>query len=380
MKAILSLLLSASVVGYTFYNLREHALPWLPKVVNMCFNPKDPNVTGQFRVDYTGYTPKLDSLICSYVNLYQQPLHDILGLPISILLMSAFGTAYALMAIDGTRHGFKKSTLLGVFPLFGLLSNFFGAFTVFGFIFLPLGLYYRKQKQGVPNAWKITLPEAYGTLVGVILGYGVPSAILASPLVAENSRIEQELLSIWLVLPIFIVPFIGFGKKVFECMGSPFDKLSNVELKERMRVAEGKDAVERTYLFLGVLNLFGYLGSIWFVAQKGIHIGASILLLLNAPEQLPADLTFTDLGQLLSTRIMLVSYLALGAVFLLWAFFQGGILAGLVTALITPIVGPGAAVSFFAYYRESLVQDITTDDPEAEAAALQAIANAEKRD
>lgn len=378
MKVLLSFILSAFIVGYTLYNLKEHALPWLPKVVDMCFHPKDPNVTGQFRVDYTGYTPKLDSLICSYVNLYQQPLHDILGLPISIVLMTAFGTAYTLMALDGSRQGFKTSTLLGVFPLFGLLSNFLGAFTVFGLVFLPLSLYYR-QRAGVHD-FRISMPEAYGTLVGVLLGYGLPSALLASSLFfEENSRMEQELVSIWLVLPIFIVPFIAIGKKTFQWIGSPVDTLSNPELKQRMQVAEGKDAVERTYLFLGSLNIFAYFCSIWYIAKMGIHIGGSLLLLLNAPDQLPADLTFTDLGQLLSTRIMLVSYLSLSALFLLWAFFHGGLVAGLVTLLFTPIIGPGAAVSFFAYYREGLLQDISSADPEAEAAALRAISNAEKK-
>jgi len=148
-------------------------------------------------------------------------------------------------------------------------------------------------------------------------------------------------------------------------------------LKERLYVAEGKDALERSYLFLGVLNMLNHFANFWIVGQKGIRIWDSILLLLGAPGNLPGDLTFGDLGQLLGTRTLLIDYIALTSGFILWAVFNSGIFAGILVVLITPIVGPAAAVSYYAYYRENKIQNIASVDTEAEkeAAAAASIAD-----
>lgn len=375
MKVLFSFILGAALVSYATLNIQQGAEPWAPKIMNMCLNPANSDTSGNLRVAYTGLSSTLDRIICFYVNFNQQPLHDLLGAPLMRLMMGAFGTAYAIMAFEGSRKGFKNTSLLAAFPLFGLLANFVGIFSVFSLLWIPLDLYYRNKKTDTLN-WNITLPEAYGTLAGIVLGYGVPSAILASPLVKDDSAFEQDFICVWMVLPMIIVPFISFCIRFFENRGSAVDDIRDPDLKERLYVAEGKDALERSYLFLGVLNMLNHFANFWIVGQKGIRIWDSILLLLGAPGNLPGDLTFGDLGQLLGTRTLLIDYIALTAGFILWAVFSTGIFAGIMVALITPIVGPAAAVSYYAYYRENKIQNIASvDDAEAEKEATASIAD-----
>lgn len=371
MKVLLSFIVGVALVSYTALNIQQGAEPWAPKIMNMCLNPANNDVNGSLRVAYTGLSNTLDRIICFYVNFNQQPLHDLLGAPLMRLMMGAFGTAYAIMAFEGSRKGFKTSTLLAVFPLFGLLANFVGIFSVFSLLWIPLDLYYKNKKKNTSD-WNITLPEAYGTLAGIVLGYGVPSAILASPLIKDDSSFEQDFICVWIVLPMIIIPLISFCIRFFKNQGSAIDNISDPALKERLYVAEGKDALERSFLFLGVLNMLNYFVNFWIVGQKGIRIWDSILLLLGAPGNLPADLTFGDLGQLLGTRTLLIDYIALTAGFILWAIFSSGIFAGIVVALLTPMVGPASAISFYAYYRENKIQNIASADPEAEKAAAAA--------
>jgi hypothetical protein len=340
----------------------------------MCLNPANTDVEGNLRVAYTGVSPTLDRIICFYVNFTQQPLHDIVGVHLMRLLMGSFATAYTIMSFEGSRKGYKNSTLLAAFPLLGLLSNLIGISLVFPAIWIPLCLHYRKNKPADKETLSITLPEVYGILISILIGYGIPSAIISSPLIENDSSLEQDLLSIWQVLPIIIVPLFAISENFFKKMGSPVDAIAQPALKKRLYIAEGKDALERSYLFLGVLNMFLYFGSYLLLALQGIRIWDSMVMILIAPNKLPAGLTFGDLGQLLGTRIVLVEYISLSIAFVLWAIFNNGIFAGIAVALGTPIVGPSAAVAFYSYYRESTIQDIS-DASEAER-----IASAAKKD
>ncbi|KAI8354630.1 hypothetical protein EDC96DRAFT_516737 [Choanephora cucurbitarum] len=360
MKTLLAFLIGASVVAYSTYDMLGSADPWASKLLDICFDHNNKEKLGTNRVVYTSVSSLLDRTICFYNNFNQSALHDILGAPLSRLMIGGFGTAYALMAFEGSRLGFKH-TLLMAFPIFGLLANLLGMYAVFNLVWIPMCIYYQnKAHQQAPSrkssTWVISLPEAYGILLAIVLGYFVPGAILASPLVPEDSRLEQELLAIWLVLPIIIVPAISFCQTLFRKLGSPVDAVTDDALKERLYAAEGKDALERSYLFLGVLNMILYFGTYLTVAHQGIRVWDSLMLLLDAPKSLPAGIPFEDLGKLLATRTVLVDLLVLAVGFIFWATLQSGFIVGAVVALITPIVGPAAAVSFYSYYRENTLE------------------------
>jgi hypothetical protein len=362
MKTSLSLLTGAALVAYFGFNIHRHGEPWASEVISMCLNPTNHADNGPWRVVYTGISSILDRALCTCMYFTQQPLHDVIGAPLMRLMWGAFGTTYALMAFEASRQGFKNKTLLTSFPLLALLSNFAGTFAVFSLIWVPMSVYYSNKSNNTTNTWNISMPQAYGILLAVILGFGVPSAIIASPLVASNSKLEQDLLSIWMVLPMFITPLIPVFESLFRTLGSPVDAVLDAELKIRLLHAEGKDALERSYLLLGVVNMLLYYGSILTVSWEGIRIWDSLLMLLNAPFNLPAGLSFTDISLLSSTRMVLIEFLGLAAGFVLWALFESGPLVALVVLASSPIVGPAAAVSYYAYYREGQLCDLSATE------------------
>ncbi|GAA5805794.1 hypothetical protein HPULCUR_011320 [Helicostylum pulchrum] len=324
-------------------------LPWSPTIIDQCFN------SDTLRVAYTNMSPTLDRILCFYVHFNQQPLHDIVGLPLMRLLMAALGTCYAVMAFEGSRKGFKTTTLMAAFPLLGVLASMIGISLMFPAVWIPLYFYSHKQKEPKGEDLSLSMPEAYGILLGIVVGYGVPSAIIASPLITNDSRLEQDLVCFWQVLPVIIVPLFGVFENVFKKIGSPVDQVTQPAVRERLHLVEGKDALERCFLFLGVLNIVIYYGSYVFTVHQGIHIWDSFLLLLNAPGSLPAGLTFVDLGKILCSRMILVDYISLSISFVLWATFNSGVIAGLLVFIATPIIGPAAAISFYSYYRESKI-------------------------
>ncbi|KAI8377372.1 hypothetical protein BD560DRAFT_55147 [Blakeslea trispora] len=370
MKAAFSFLVGATIVAYSTYNMLEGADPWAPKLLDICFDPNNKEKIGTHRVIYTSVFSFLDRTICFYNNFNQSALHDVLGAPLSRLMIGAFGTAYALMAFEGARNGFKH-TLLMAYPIFGLLANLFGIYAIFNLVWIPLSIHYhqkaKQQQASIRNStWIISLPEAYGILLAIVLGYFAPGAILASPLVPENSVLEQELLAIWLVLPIIVAPAISFCQNLFKKLGSPVDAVTDVALRNRLYAAEGKDALERSYLFLGILNMILYFGTYLTVAHQGIRIWDSVLLLLDAPKSLPAGIPFEDLGNLLATRTVLIDLIVLAIGFIFWATLQHGLIVGFIVALLTPIIGPAAAIAFYGYYRENTLESFinrpTTED------------------
>ncbi|KAI9345081.1 hypothetical protein BD770DRAFT_421764 [Pilaira anomala] len=354
MKAVTSLIIGGIVSSLTAYNILQSTSKWAPKIIDRCFH------SDKLRVVYTGISSMLDRVLCFYVHFNQQALHDIVGLPLTQLLMAAFGTSFAIMAFEGSRKELKRSTLLVGFPLLGLLANLVGISVVFPAIWIPLYLYSVENKVFKADDFFVSMPRVYGILAGLVVGYGIPSAIISSPLVTKNSSIEQDLLCIWQVLPVLIVPLFGMMEKGFKKMGSVTDTIEDAEMKTRLTLVEGKDALERSFLFLGLLNMVIY--GITYVAtvHQGIHIWDSILLLLNAPSNLPVGLTFQELGQLLCARTALVEYISLSISFALWAMFNSGIIAGLLVFIATPIIGPAAAISFYSYYRETRIDHNTT--------------------
>lgn len=324
-------------------------LPWSPTILDQCFN------SDTLRVAYTNMSPTLDRVLCFYVHFNQQPLHDIVGLPLMRLLMAALGTCYAIMAFEGSRKGFKTSTLMVAFPLLGVLASMIGISLMFPAVWIPLCFYSYKQKEPKGEDLSLSMPEAYGILLGIVVGFGVPSAIIASPLITNDSRLEQDLLCFWQVLPVLIVPLFGVFEKAIRKLGSPVDQVKQPVVRERLHLVEGKDALERCYLFLGALNMVIYYGSYVFTVHQGIHIWDSFLFLLNAPGSLPAGISFLDLGKIICSRMILVDYISLSFAFVLWATLNSGMVAGLLVFIATPIIGPAAAISFYSYYRESKI-------------------------
>ncbi|CAO3697633.1 unnamed protein product [Rhizopus stolonifer] len=362
MEVVVSLLTGIGISFATIKDIITTTKPYGDQLNDMCFHPANNDSQGNLRVVYSGLSSHMDRALCVLVNVFQNASHDIMGAPITALLLATFGTVIVLMSLEGARKGFKGS-LLALFPLYAFSANIITATVMFAFIWAPLSLYYKRRAQKAD--FNITLPDVYGSLVGVLVAYGLPTVLLFSPLVQPDSRLEQDLWASWQFVSLLMVPLIPLFIKFF-CQPSIIDRVDDKALRERLYVAEGKDALEKVYLTLGIVNMLIYFGMYLKVALQGIHIWDSLVLLYRAPDNLPATVTFGDLGQIVSTRIMLIDLVAFSLGLLVWTFLDGGVLAGLTVAFVMPIIGPSAVISFYSYYRESKIQNLAAMNPPTE--------------
>ncbi|KAG1046820.1 hypothetical protein G6F46_011628 [Rhizopus delemar] len=376
MNVVLSALVGVGTSYFTIKNVLTAIKPWGDKMNDMCFHPANNDAQGNLRVVYSGISSLLDRQLCVFVNFFQNCLHDVLGAPILTLLLASFGVMIAIMTIEGSRKGFKRS-LLALFPVYGLLSNVIGVSVVFPLIWVPLSVFYRRHTIFKKDHWNITLPVVYGIFTAIYVGYGLPTAILLSPLVKPDTKLEQDMLAAWHFAPLLIVPLIPIFIKFFQ-QPSPIDRVSDETVRNRLYVVEGKDALEKSYLLLGIVNMLIYYGMYLIVAHQGIRIWDSLVLLYHAPDNLPGNVSFGDLGQILATRTIVVDYVVLSIGFVIWALFDGGIRPAATVALIMPVVGPAAAISFYAYHRESSVQNLASTNPTFEKEVNQTSSNSKK--
>lgn len=376
MNVVLSALVGVGTSYFTIKNVLTAIKPWGDKMNDMCFHPANNDAQGNLRVVYSGISSLLDRQLCVFVNFFQNCLHDVLGAPVLTLLLASFGVMIAIMTIEGSRKGFKRS-LLALFPVYGLLSNVIGVSVVFPLIWVPLTVFYRRHTLFKKDHWNITLPVVYGIFTAIYVGYGLPTAILLSPLVKPDTKLEQDMLAAWQFAPLLIVPLIPIFIKFFQ-QPSPIDRVSDETVRNRLYVVEGKDALEKSYLLLGIVNMLIYYGMYLIVAHQGIRIWDSLVLLYHAPDNLPGSVSFGDLGQILATRTIVVDYVVLSIGFVIWALFDGGIRPAATVALIMPVVGPAAAISFYAYHRESSVQNLASTNPAFEKEVNQTSSNSKK--
>lgn len=376
MNVVLSALVGVGTSYFTIKNVLTAIKPWGDKMNDMCFHPANNDAQGNLRVVYSGISSLLDRQLCVFVNFFQNCLHDVLGAPVLTLLLASFGVMIAIMTIEGSRKGFKRS-LLALFPVYGLLSNVIGVSVVFPLIWVPLSVFYRRHTLFKKDHWNITLPVVYGIFTAIYVGYGLPTAILLSPLVKPDTKLEQDMLAAWQFAPLLIVPLIPIFIKFFQ-QPSPIDRVSDETVRNRLYVVEGKDALEKSYLLLGIVNMLIYYGMYLIVAHQGIRIWDSLVLLYHTPDNLPGSVSFGDLGQILATRTIVVDYVVLSIGFVIWALFDGGIRPAATVALIMPVVGPAAAISFYAYHRESSVQNLASTNPAFEKEVNQTSSNSKK--
>ncbi|KAI9269408.1 hypothetical protein BY458DRAFT_510890 [Sporodiniella umbellata] len=355
MDLILSVLLGATLTYYTAKEILSSITPWSEKMIEMCFHPANNDTCGNLRVVYSGVSSKIDRTLCTIVNAFQNNLHDDFGGFILTLLIAAFGTALIVMAIEGSRHGSRK-TLLGLFPFYGILANLFGIYAVFSLLWIPLSTYYRKLRYRKSSYWNISQPQVYGICSAVFIGFGLPSAFFLSPKVKEDTRLEQDLIAIWQLSPVVVALLIPVLTTFYQ-LPSEIDRISDRIEQSRLYALKGQTALKRVYCYLGLINMAIYYGVYAMVRYQGIHIWDSFVLLYHAPENLPTNVSFGDLGQILTTRTAMINFAALSLSFALWAAFDCGIDYGVTLFFFMPLVGPSAAISFYAYYRESLTSD-----------------------
>ncbi|KAI8890400.1 hypothetical protein K501DRAFT_206266, partial [Backusella circina FSU 941] len=333
--------------------------PWSDMVIDICLDQANTHTSGNLRVEYTGVSESLDRALCILVNYNQSIFHHVLGIHFERLLMGATASVMAIMAIESSRKGNRTSILLGLYPILLFFANSVGISVIFLAIWIPVCLFNQSEHKKSDEWAIVSRSRAFGIVTAILVGFGIPACYLTSSLVPHNSEIEQNGLAIWQFMPFLVVPLFYAFEQVFEFVGSYIDQVADQDMRHRLYISEGRDACEKTFLLLGILNMFLYQGTFVMMKWSGIHIVDALTMLLKAPGSLPAGLTFAEIGQILSTRTGLLDYISLTSGFVIWAGFSSGLREAITVVLLSLVVGPAAAGCFYAYYREGCIQYIT---------------------
>ncbi|KAI8978129.1 hypothetical protein BDB01DRAFT_726527 [Pilobolus umbonatus] len=339
MKVKSSFLLGLFITANTLYHIYQGLQFWLPRALNECASSQ---------IKYTG-THWIDQYICVGVRFVQQPLTDWIGLPMTALWVASMASLMIWMGLESSRHKFNESpNLLACYPLFALLAHVVGLTAVFSVVWVPLNIYYRRQFPLMED-WSVTSKSrVYGVLTGVFVGYIVPSIFLVL-------YPTPHLIALSTFLPLLTVPIMSFAEHCFSYQESA------PGLADRLEVAEGKEAVETIYLFLGVTNFVLYFVLYFTLGIHGIHVKDAFLMILGSPYHLPMTISDVDMGRLLTTRSILIDILGFAFTGIVWVAFNHGILAALIVTAVTPFIGPAAALSLYSYYRENQIQNLSVD-------------------
>ncbi|KAF7726699.1 hypothetical protein EC973_008473 [Apophysomyces ossiformis] len=149
------------------------------------------------------------------------------------------------------------------------------------------------------------------------------------------------------------VPLYNYLTPVLE----PSATGSNVA-KDVFETIQSKVAVETMYSFLAILNLLMYYGVYIATQWRGVFITENIVELLRAQTSMPAGLSFLQSGQILLSQFRLMDIALATFACVIWALLEDGLFYAVAVMLGSVIVGPGAAIAFYAAHRESRIQSV----------------------
>jgi hypothetical protein len=351
-----STVLGSAIAAGTIKYAKRGLEPWSNMVMDICLDQANTHKTGNLRVEYTGFSEGIDRALCILVNYNLAIFHHVFGIYLQRLLMGATASIMAIMAIEASRKGARTSLVLGLYPILLVFANIIGISVIFAAIWIPASIYYQSK----PGWAILSRSRVFGILTAIFVGFGLPACYLSSSLVPHHSQIEQNGLAIWQFVPLLILPLFYAFEQVFEFVGSHIDRVADDNTRQQLYIKEGKDAAEKTFILLGMINMVLYQGSCIMVGWDSINVVDALTMLLKAPGSLPAGLTFTSLGEVLSTRTALLDFISLTIAFVMWAGFSSGFREAITVALLSFVVGPAAAGCFYAYYREGCIQEGTT--------------------
>ncbi|KAI8384421.1 uncharacterized protein BYT42DRAFT_612126 [Radiomyces spectabilis] len=354
-KRLIAVLVSCIPLARVFQRYHSSALQvWKDQLWNQCQHGVTDKAFGQFRASYTGWT-LLDQCLCVSVNTYQHALRDVVGLNLTRVYWGVVATVLVIMAIEGSRRGASR-TVLAWLPVFGLLMNVFGVAAVTAFIWMPCYFLFAKFNADV-RQWTISPSRTIAIVVSMLITYAIP-ALLTTLVFRTGSPAEQNSMALVQVAPLLMWTLYGALDRLLARYPSPVDTVADPVMKEKLKVVEGKDFVERTYLLIGGLNLIVYyIAYMHSQLYRGVLPWDAVKMLLSGPDNVFVGQSVEVQGQFLTSAMVFGDLAILTLSLLLWVLLEDGIKSCLVVAVGSVLLGPGAAISFYAAYREHRVQD-----------------------
>lgn len=298
-----------------------------------------------------GWAP-LDSIICYYVQVFKYALQDPLGSDVTYVLLGFFGTILAFWLMEGARRDANRALTFA--PLFSLLANAVGISVIFPAVWMPV--YYYSNNSGKDTY--IRPAKANGVLFAMLAGYVIPTVYMCIGL-EPKTRTEELVIALWQFAPLLFTPLFTLATSSLKCLEDPDDPRMTEDARLRIRVGDSRSAVERAYVFLGVLNVIVYYATyVRAKVQDLLSIEAFVELAMAASSERSIGNTGEFFRQTMASHIMLVDLAAFFIYCVFFALLEDGIKGAILLLLGSAAVGPGAAFAFYAVYREGRIQDL----------------------
>lgn len=297
----------------------------------------------------------IDRPLSLVTNIFGHAMNNSLGYNLSWLLLGVFGVVLSIMAIEGSRQ--NASRLLACFPLWGLACNFLGM-TVQPLFWLPV-FYASFDKVASNNveAHFIRNARSNAILVIMIAVYVIPTVFMLFATEPE-SAMQRTIIVIWQFLPLLMGPLLSLATSSLKCLDEPEDLRMTEVAREKIRVADSRNAVERLYMILGILNTLVYYGIYIRLKMDNMFTWETLVDLATLYSGKLTALSIEQMGQVIANHAFFVEIVIAYITCLFWALLESGVKGMLIMLIPSFIIGPGAGICLYAVYREGHIQDI----------------------
>ncbi|KAI9492956.1 hypothetical protein BDB00DRAFT_825399 [Zychaea mexicana] len=343
MKFLSSLAVCVPLAALTIYHL--HDLPTAYDLSRTCEVYNVPKLTG-----VTGF----DTTLCVITTVFSHAFRNPLGYDVTWLLLGFFGLVLTLFALEGARA--RSNRLLACFSLWGMISNFGGMSVVLFLFWIPALYYSSNNESSNVKSFHISPSRANAVLLAILVGYASPTAAM---LLTDSLQMQKWAAMIWQFAPLWIHPlYLGLTYLMASCLDDPSaDMRMTLEAREKLKVADSRNSVQRVYMIVGLINAMIYYVMYIRLKMKGMLNLETLINLYHLYNGQLTGVTTEQMGQIVATHVFAIDLLVCYSAIVVWAFFEDGIKGVLLTLIASIFVGPGGGAALYLVYREERLQD-----------------------
>lgn len=322
------------------------SLPWFEYVINSY---------PEFKYSIDTGVSVVDQPVSLVANVFGHAMNNTLGYNLSWILLGIFGVVLSMMAVEGSRQ--NASRLLACFPLWGLACNFMGM-AVQPLFWLPV-FYASFDKVASNNveAHFIRNARSNAILVVMVAVYVIPTAFMLLATEPESSM-QRIIIVVWQFLPLLMGPLLSMATSSLKCLDEPEDLRMNEIAREKIRVADSRNAVERLYMILGIFNTLIYYGIYIRLKMDNMLSWETFVDLTTLYSGKLTALSMEQMGQIITNHAFFIEIIIAYITCLFWALLESGMKGAFIMLIASIIIGPGAGICLYAVYREGHIQDI----------------------
>ena len=342
MKFLLSLAVCVPLAALSIYYFIE--LPDVNDLVRTCELYDLKQLTG---ID--GF----DTHLCIITTIFNHAFRDPLGYDITWLLLGFFGIILTVFALEGSRA--RSNRFLSWFSFWGMTSNFVGMSNILLLLWIP-AIFYCFDNTVIKDVRNVHISpgRANSILLSILVGYAAPTAAM---LLVETLEMQKLGAMLWQFAPIWTGALILLLDPLMRYLEDEEDMRMTAEARAKLKVADSRNAVQRVYMLIGMVNALIYYGLYIRLKMQGMLTVETFINLLNVYNGQMTGVTMEQLGRIVATHIFTADLLICYFACAVWAFFDHGIKGILIMLIGSIFLGPGGGLALYCVYREEHLQD-----------------------